>query len=159
MQRPPPARRLPICFPELTLTMMRLSPEQLQQVRETGWLREVVFRTTPNVTKLEIAAYLTSVYGMTVERVHTINYLGRRRLTIGRNGKHLWWREDDYKKAYVIFSPPQGMEHLLQQGRRREEQEGAGKPVVEQIREAARAPGRPRRRRLPSHQVLENALE
>ncbi len=93
---------------------------------------------------------------MTVERVHTINYLGRRRLTIARKGKSLWWREDDYKKAYVIFSPPPGMEHLMQQGRRGRE---GSKPVVEQIREAARAPGWPRRKRLPSHQVLENALE
>lgn len=100
--------------------------------------------------QLEIAAFLQSVYGMNVERVSTINYLGRRRLAISRNGKRLWWREDDWKKAYVIFRPPAGQEHLLTRGRRAggdgdsgdEEQQ---RPVIEQIREAARAPRLPPR--------------
>ncbi|PNW70619.1 hypothetical protein CHLRE_17g727350v5 [Chlamydomonas reinhardtii] len=129
---------------------MKLTPEQMDQVKETGWLREVAFKTTPDVTKLEIAAFLQSVYGMNVERVSTINYLGRRRLAISRNGKRLWWREDDWKKAYVIFRPPAGQEHLLTRGRRAggdgdsgdEEQQ---RPVIEQIREAARAPRLPPR--------------
>jgi ribosomal protein L23 len=41
----------------------------------------VAFKTTPNVTKLEIKGLLESVYGMKVERVHTINYLGRKHVT------------------------------------------------------------------------------
>ncbi|KAG2449679.1 hypothetical protein HYH02_005208 [Chlamydomonas schloesseri] len=146
----PPERRIPICFPNITLQMMKLTDEQLEQVKETGWLREVAFKTTPEVTKLEIAAFLESVYGMSVERVSTINYLGRRRLTIARNGKRLWWREDDWKKAYVIFRPPPGQEHLLSQGRHAGgEDEGdeqqQQRPVIEQIREAARAPRLPPR--------------
>jgi hypothetical protein len=39
-----------------------------------------------------------------VERVTTANYLGRRRLTTNyRTGQRLWWREPDWKKAYVVF--------------------------------------------------------
>lgn len=36
------------------------------------------------VVQLEVAAFLESVYGMDVERVNTINYLGKRRLTTTR---------------------------------------------------------------------------
>ncbi len=44
-------RRIPICFPNITLQMMKLRDKQLAQLRETGWLREVAFKTTPDVTK------------------------------------------------------------------------------------------------------------
>ncbi|KXZ51536.1 hypothetical protein GPECTOR_12g499 [Gonium pectorale] len=145
-----PARRLPICFPTLTLQMLKLPPEQLEQLRETGWLREVAFRTTPEVTKLEIAAYLESVYGMSVERVNTINYLGRVRTAYGAGGKAYVYREDDWKKAYVTFRPPPGMEHLLEAatggGAAAEGREQQQRPLLERIREAARAPRSPRRR-------------
>lgn len=36
--------------------MMKLTPEQMDQVKETGWLREVAFKTTPDVTKVGCAA-------------------------------------------------------------------------------------------------------
>ncbi|GIL71311.1 hypothetical protein Vretimale_2835 [Volvox reticuliferus] len=149
-----PPRRIPICFPNITLQMLKLRDKQLAQLRETGWLREVAFRTTPEVTKLEIAAFLESVYGMSVERVHTINYLGRARLDAppGKNKRH-FYRDDDWKKAYVVFRPPPGMGHLLAQQQQEGGAEGAGsvedeRPVLEQIREAARAP-RPEPRPLP----------
>ncbi|KAG2490481.1 hypothetical protein HYH03_011110 [Edaphochlamys debaryana] len=147
----PPERRIPICFPNMTLQMLKLPEDQLKFLRRTGWLREVAFRTTPDVTKLEIAAFLESVYGMTVERVSTINYLGRKRLTIARRGKRLWWREDDWKKAYVIFRPPAGQEHLMdehrelygsvRQGSEEDgEEEGGSGSELERIRRAVRAP-------------------
>ncbi|GLC37267.1 hypothetical protein PLESTB_001142000 [Pleodorina starrii] len=149
--RQPAARRIPICFPTITLQMLKLRDKQMAQLRETGWLREVAFKTTPDVTKLEIAAYLESVYGMSVERVSTINYLGRVRqdAPAGRNKRHLY-REDDWKKAYVVFRPPPGMGHLLTQGEAGEGGEAGeeGRPVIEQVREAARAP-RPAPRPVP----------
>ena len=37
--------------------------------------------------QLEIKGYLESVYGMVVERVHTINYLGKRRLEMTNQGR------------------------------------------------------------------------
>lgn len=48
----PPFYRPPIYFPDVSLQMLRLNDEQIQQVKETGWLREVAFKTTPNVTKV-----------------------------------------------------------------------------------------------------------
>ncbi|PNH07547.1 hypothetical protein TSOC_005989, partial [Tetrabaena socialis] len=123
----PPERRIPICFPRMTLQMLRLGEQQVALLKERGWLREVAFKTSPHVTKLEVSAFLEAVYGMSVERVSTINYLGRRRLTYTNRGKKLEWREDDWKKAYE-----------------EEDEEGAeeGRPVIERIRAAARAPRR-----------------
>lgn len=47
-----PWRRLPAFFPNVPLRMLPLKPAAAQQVRETGWAREVAFRTAPNVTKV-----------------------------------------------------------------------------------------------------------
>lgn len=47
-----PKVRHPIFFPDITLQMIRITPEQLEQIRATGWTREAVFKTTPNVTKV-----------------------------------------------------------------------------------------------------------
>lgn len=99
-------RRLPTYLPNLQLKLLPLKGEQLKQLQETGWLKEVAFRTTPNVNKVEIKAYLESVYSMAVESVHTINYLGKRRIThpSGRGIMHT--RDPDWKKAYVVFAAP-----------------------------------------------------
>lgn len=49
-----------------------------------------------------------------MERVHTINYLGRKYVTFKSNGNRpphrQEWRADDWKKAYVIFRPPLGVQ-------------------------------------------------
>jgi hypothetical protein len=37
--------------------MLPLSKEQLQQVRDTGWLREVVFKTEPRVNKVRCCCH------------------------------------------------------------------------------------------------------
>ncbi|KAJ9517523.1 hypothetical protein QJQ45_024994 [Haematococcus lacustris] len=174
-----PHVRHPICFPDITLQMMRQPEEVMQEIKQTGWTREVTFKTTPNVTKvctdkrdppvpslatprtpgfatdwelelvsgtiietgeqavhavctltcrslpetqlpcwagaalpawpqLEIKAFLTDVYGMEVERVATINYLGRK-FTVRRhkrNAGFITMRADDWKKAYVTFARP-----------------------------------------------------
>nr|8A22_Ar Chain Ar, uL23m [Polytomella magna]8APN_Ar Chain Ar, uL23m [Polytomella magna]8APO_Ar Chain Ar, uL23m [Polytomella magna] len=107
-RQPNSFRRLPICFPDIKLTLMKLEEHQLEQIKQTGWLREAAFKTTPNTTKLEIKAFLESVYGMEVERVNTANYLGRKRVVYTGKAKELY-REDDYKKAYVIFKKPEGL--------------------------------------------------
>eukprot|EP00967_Tisochrysis_lutea_P087464 scaffold123727_cov18-Tisochrysis_lutea.AAC.1 len=57
--------------------------------------------------QLEIKGFLESVYGMKVERVHTINYLGKRHQVLSK-GRMKDYRDDDWKKAYVIFAPPEG---------------------------------------------------
>jgi hypothetical protein len=48
-----PWTRLPAFFPNLPLRMLPLGAEQLQQLKETGWVREVAFRTEPRVTKVK----------------------------------------------------------------------------------------------------------
>ncbi|KAF5843641.1 hypothetical protein DUNSADRAFT_10816 [Dunaliella salina] len=106
----PPFRRHPIYFPDLPLQILkRLSDQEFKQLKETGWLREVAFKTAPHVTKHEIKGFLESVYGMKVERVHTINYLGKRHQALSK-GRMKEYRDDDWKKAYVIFAPPEGMQ-------------------------------------------------
>jgi len=132
----PPFYRPPIYFPNVRLQMMKLSDEQLRQVRETGWTREVAFKTAPGVTKLEIKGVLEAMYGMHVERVHTINYLGRKHVTLeGTKGskqpRRKVWRGDDWKKAYVLFHPPPGVQQLQQQ-----QQLPRRKGMVEELLEA-----------------------
>eukprot|EP00798_Chlamydomonas_sp_ICE-L_P003019 gene3019-13042_t len=107
-----PFQRKPIYFPDISLEMMKLDEATVNEIKTTGWTREVAFKTTPNVTKLEIKAFLESVYGMQVEKVNTINYLGKKYTTYGRQKipKMYSWRDADWKKAYVIFSRPKGLE-------------------------------------------------
>jgi hypothetical protein len=47
-------RRLPTFFPNMQLRMLPLAEDQMQQLRETGWLREVAFRTQPSVNKVHV---------------------------------------------------------------------------------------------------------
>eukprot|EP00955_Chlamydomonas_euryale_P086113 364192-Chlamydomonas_euryale.AAC.5 len=49
------------CVLDTLPCMMKLSDEQLRQVRETGWTREVAFKTAPGVTKLEIKGVLEAM--------------------------------------------------------------------------------------------------
>ena len=59
---------------------------------------EVVFVTTPEVTKIEVRAFLERAHGVGVERVHTANYEGKKKRD--RGGFH---RRADYKKVYVTL--------------------------------------------------------
>jgi hypothetical protein len=47
--------RLPTFFPNFSLRMLPLAPEAAAQLKETGWVREVAFRTEPRVTKVRPA--------------------------------------------------------------------------------------------------------
>jgi large subunit ribosomal protein L23 len=106
-------RRLPAVLGNLPLRLLPLSEAQLAAVRSSGWLREAAFRTTPRTSKAEIKAFLEAVHGMPVERVHTINYLGAKKRGILPAGKPFFYRESDWKKAYVIFRPPTATATLL----------------------------------------------
>ncbi|CAD7700782.1 unnamed protein product [Ostreobium quekettii] len=98
-----PWRRLPTYFPNISLYMLPLMEKELEAVKKTGWLRKVAFRTTPNVSKLEIKAFLESVYGMEVEKVNTLNYEGKK-----KRRKYGMVQRPDWKKAYVYFKLPAG---------------------------------------------------
>ncbi|CAD7702337.1 unnamed protein product [Ostreobium quekettii] len=98
-----PWRRLPTYFPNISLHMLPLMEQELEAVKKTGWLRKVAFRTTPNVSKLEIKAFLERVYGMSVEKVNTLNYEGKK-----KRRKYGMVQRPDWKKAYVYFKPQVG---------------------------------------------------
>lgn len=91
-----------------------------------GWLQQPVevFHVSPKMTKLEIKEYLRKLYNLPVIKVHTANYLGKKK--VSRTGKQYKVRggprsrrsmpapltsrapstfsqEPDYKKAYVYL--------------------------------------------------------
>ena len=51
--------------------------------------------------QLEIKQYLEKVYGLSVAKVRTVNYEGRKKRT-----KYGYYLRPDYKKAYVTLRPP-----------------------------------------------------
>lgn len=65
----PPVRH-PAWFPEMSLTLVRRASADLPK-------GNFIFRTDPKWTKPEIREYLEKVYNIKVERVATINYLGK----------------------------------------------------------------------------------
>jgi len=89
-------RRVPSFLPNLPLKLLPLSEAQQTVFQSTGFVKELVFRTVPQATKGEIKAVLEGVYGLEVETVKTVNYLGKKKR--GRDG---FFRRADFKKAYV----------------------------------------------------------
>lgn len=61
-----------------------------------------IFRTLPRMTKHEIKEYLTKIYDLPVKKVHTMNYLGKRKRMPTRNGM-VYFRYKNFKKAVVYF--------------------------------------------------------
>ncbi|RMZ53854.1 hypothetical protein APUTEX25_005600, partial [Auxenochlorella protothecoides] len=66
-------------LPNLTLKLYPLSKAQQAIYETTGTVKELVFRTTPKANKAEIKEHLEKVYGLSVEKVNTCNYLGRKK--------------------------------------------------------------------------------
>lgn len=90
-------------FPNLNLRL-RFEPglkseaaRLAESTSETFRTRNVVVRTAQHMTKLDIKQVLEKMYGARVERVNTLNVMGRRKRALGRYPK----KENDYKKAYV----------------------------------------------------------
>ncbi|CAM6085773.1 unnamed protein product [Calypogeia fissa] len=102
------------------LPLRLLLPKTLDNVKE------VAFKTIPNASKvsrnyrdqlafrlvatfllsipnIEIKRVLESVYGLEVEKVHTLNMEGKKKLN-RKSGTH--YRRPDYKKAYVVLKNP-----------------------------------------------------
>eukprot|EP00967_Tisochrysis_lutea_P021003 scaffold23854_cov19-Tisochrysis_lutea.AAC.1 len=53
----PPFQRHPIYFPDVPLQILKkLSDQEFKQLKETGWLREVAFKTAPHVTKVSTSS-------------------------------------------------------------------------------------------------------
>lgn len=60
------------------------------------------FRVQPRMTKHEIKEYLTKIYELPVEKVNTMNIMGKRKQAFTKRGIARW-KEKDYKKAIVTF--------------------------------------------------------
>lgn len=83
-----------IRFPNMALTYMRPNPSQ--RIREN----QVIFKCDAKYTKSEIKEYLTKIYSLPVEKVNTMNYLGKtKRAFLGR----YVYKEPKYKKAIVTL--------------------------------------------------------
>eukprot|EP00879_Flechtneria_rotunda_P002307 GHRR01002501.1.p1 GENE.GHRR01002501.1~~GHRR01002501.1.p1 ORF type:complete len:181 (+),score=73.91 GHRR01002501.1:175-717(+) len=147
-------RRLPTWFPNLRLRMLPLTKEQQQQVIDTGWLREVAFRAEPRVNKMEIKAFFESVHNMEVERVHTINYQGKRKRQIDEKGRPHYYRLSDWKKAYVVFKPPPEVQHKYDEQQRAEQQKLQEKEMDRQrLLQEREQQRREQQRRLEQHRL------
>ena len=86
-------------FPNVPFRVMRTK----KQYGQTGspFLKRVVFKVPPYMTKPEIKQYLTKIYGMQVTKVNTINVEHYRQPIAGRKVK--WFKKSDFKKAIVTF--------------------------------------------------------
>lgn len=68
-------------------------------------VKECVFVTRPNFTKVEVKNYLEKACGLSgIERVDTCNYEGKKKtFTNRKTKKKTFFRRQDFKKAYVKF--------------------------------------------------------
>ena len=82
---------------------LRMLPHATRWVGER--VKECVFVTRPNFTKVEVKNYLEGTYGMRgIERVDTCNYEGKKKtFTNTKTKKKTFFRRQDFKKAYVTF--------------------------------------------------------
>jgi ribosomal protein L23 len=75
-----------------------------QQAGTEGIFRtsEVIIETVQSMTKIEMKRLLEAVYGVEVEKVHSLNVLGKRR------GDHtiMARKKNDFKRFYVHLSSP-----------------------------------------------------
>lgn len=94
-------RRVPTFLPNLSLQLFPLTDAQRAVYEKTGFVKELVFKTVPQATKSEIKSTLEGVYGLEIESVKTINYLGKK-----KRSKDAIYRRPDFKKAYVVLKDP-----------------------------------------------------
>lgn len=84
----------------LEVLIAPLITEKGTLVNETS--NQVVFRVRRNANKDEIRKAVESFFRVKVEKVHTVNLLGKRRRTAKSVGKR-----SDWKKAYVTLGEGQ----------------------------------------------------
>lgn len=88
---------------------------QAPLVTEKGTLvsataRQVVFRVDRRASKREIRGAIEELFGVKVEAVRTVNYLGKARKRFGRR----FGKRADWKKAYVTLAEGQTLDLLEQ---------------------------------------------
>ncbi|KAL2651593.1 hypothetical protein R1flu_019721 [Riccia fluitans] len=78
-------------------------PLKLLMPNQRENIKEVAFKTVPSASKIEIKRVLEAVYGLEVEKVHTLNMEGKKKISRKTMKYH---RRPDYKKAYVVLKNP-----------------------------------------------------
>ncbi|EFJ26580.1 hypothetical protein SELMODRAFT_27386, partial [Selaginella moellendorffii] len=78
-------------------------PLRLQLPPRPNDLKELCFRTYPRAGKLEIKRVLQLVYGLDVEKVHTMNMDAKKKFN---PRKKYFYRTASYKKCYVYLKRP-----------------------------------------------------
>lgn len=61
-----------------------------------------IFRALPKMTKHEVKEYLIKIYDLPVKKVNTMNYEGKRKVLMARNGFSCF-KYKNFKKAVVTF--------------------------------------------------------
>ncbi len=74
--------------------------EKSAQIGDAG--RVIVFRVPPEANKVAIREAVTRIFGVTVDKVRTLNVLGKPKMTAKSKG-----RRANYKKAYVTLAKGQ----------------------------------------------------
>jgi ribosomal protein L23 len=86
------AQRLRFMLPNIPMILLHRSSKHAGNT--------LVFRTRPNVTKLEIKSYFEQIYGTKVLKVNTLNVDGLKKRA--RNPGY-YKQAANFKKAYVTF--------------------------------------------------------
>jgi large subunit ribosomal protein L23 len=60
----------------------------------------ITFEVDRKATRLQVAEAVSRVYGVTVEKVRTLNFLGKSKRRGAQSG-----RSNHYKKAYITLAP------------------------------------------------------
>mmetsp|Transcript_3445 Transcript_3445/g.12433 ORF Transcript_3445/g.12433 Transcript_3445/m.12433 type:complete len:111 (-) Transcript_3445:270-602(-) len=69
---------------------------------------ELVFKTVPKTSKVEVKRYLEALYGLGIESVQTINYEGKKEYVRKNNMERInkFQRRADWKKVFVRLKEP-----------------------------------------------------
>ena len=71
--------------------------------------KQLLFRTQSNISKLEMKQYLTKIYKIPVEEIHSKMYVGKIQKRL--ENPHLRFRREDWKKFYIKSEHEIGIEH------------------------------------------------
>ncbi|KAK8795579.1 hypothetical protein WA158_000236 [Blastocystis sp. Blastoise] len=91
-----------IRFPEQYMILLT------KNVKDFSSLGPYQFRVDPSMTKLEAKEYLEKIYGVQIEKIHSVNFLGKLKRTPGKK----IYREPSYKKLFVYLHDPKAPEKV-----------------------------------------------
>ncbi|KAG7670949.1 hypothetical protein KSW81_004377 [Nannochloris sp. 'desiccata'] len=94
-------RRFPTFLPNFPLKLIPLSEAQQTLYEKTGFLKDLAFKTLPQVNKAEVKQFLEKAHGLKVESVRTLNVEGKK-----KRSKTGFYRRVDYKKVFVSLKEP-----------------------------------------------------